>query len=84
MNTTHADLKTKTAELAHAIGIKPAKIETRPTEDKRGTEILLPVAGFDKDALWRAFIAAFPNVGMVDLRNEGERHLIRIYDYSVE
>ena len=84
MKISPGDIKTKTADLAKAIGIKPAQIEARTGKERGGTEILLPLAAATEKELWVAFLAVFPFVGMVDLRKEDDRHMVRIYDLQIE
>jgi hypothetical protein len=84
MRISSADIKTKTADLAKAIGIKAAQVEARTGEERGGTEILLPLAAANEKELWAAFLAVFPFAGMVDLRKEDDRHMIRIYDLQIE
>jgi hypothetical protein len=84
MKISLADIKTKTADLAKAIGIKAAQVEARTGKERGGTEILLPFAAANEKGLWTAFLAVFPSVGMVDLRKEDDRHMLRIYDLQIE
>ena len=84
MKISQTDIKTKTADLAKALGIKAAQIEARTGKERGGTEILLPLAAANEKELWTAFLAVFPSVGMVDLRKEDDRHMVRIYDLQIE